>query len=367
MSRRNDDASTASRKGLKDKVLELQTRAEDIQVSISEEEKSREKLSRDKTSLVMQLVQLSADLEALQSKNSQDLEERRRLMRLHTSEKERKARSLREEVMKLERSIESQDVMELESKRIARSISALQESLDVDMSEHERVEKETRDKSFSVRMQLEEITRKTLRDLTVKFENEASEAMRKESSSAVSQNHQLRESLGTHSDHVLKVMDRHQGSIDALTNMRLQRDILEGKRKIQVARLESLEECKLEHEEILHEAQSQIAELHARNKALSRRIQKHDEATDELQQLEDASKAQRRKIQRAKAEAVRFTRKLLNEQARREAGSREVALRNVRDESDEKPKAESSVERRESDTRHVWSSSFVDNDMIYWA
>lgn len=142
------------------------------------------------------------------------------------------------------------------------------------MACYRREEDRTRSEAFNTRMQLEEISRKTLKELTLEFERKAWDAMQKESSTAVQQNQTLREQLShqnveVHSNartlgfrlkasvpnQITSLMQRHESHANTLNKARMSRTLLEQKTQMQKKRLESLESLKRDHEDIIKDGQ----------------------------------------------------------------------------------------------------------------
>lgn len=112
---------------------------------------------------------------------------------------------------------------------------------------------------LSSHVQLENMSRKTLKELNVEYERKAFAAMQLESSQANDQNLSLQNDLRDNSLQVSALMASHQEKHVALRKMRLERDLLMSATAIQETRLETLEDAKADHEEIIAGARMRLS------------------------------------------------------------------------------------------------------------
>ena len=289
----------------------LTTKADNLYRQKEEEQKQNNKLSRDKVDLIGQIATLEQSLQSDILKNAAQLrtftQRSEQLRAAKTEEVGRMAQRRRE----IEQQLGSTSVVQAEAERLRDAMQTLQDVAAAEKASNAQKEEEVKKHAFAVRKQLEELSRKTLRELTNEFEERAAKAMENESKNALQQNALLQEELAEHSAMVLRLMDEHQKKHDDLRAMRMERDLLKSQASIQAQRVESLTENKVEYEEIIAETQAQIAEIHAENQNLSEHEEMITHTVDKIALLEDERERLLMDIGKAKARALHLTRVVL--------------------------------------------------------
>lgn len=177
-------------------------------------------------------------------------------------------------------------------------------------ADNERGEEDLKKEAFNTRMLLENLSRKTLRELTQQYTLKAKAAMHQESQQALDQNETLQEDLDDRSLAVTNMMSEHHDNDNVLRKMRIERDLIVSTTALQEERLNALRDAKAEHEEIISETQSQIAELHLENKELEAKEREIQATVDEIRLSRARKLDLEQKTLVLKAEATRLTRVL---------------------------------------------------------
>jgi hypothetical protein len=294
----------------------LTNKADSLYNQKEEEEKQNTKLSRDKVQLIGQIATLERALQDLQIKNAKELQafvkkaEEQRAVRTQTVGR------MAQRKKDLEQHLGSTSIVEAEVVRLRGIVQTLQDVAAAEKASNSEKEEEVKKHAFNVRKQLEELSRKTLRELNQEFEDRAKAAMKSESENALAQNTLLSEELAEHSAMVLRLMDEHQNKHDDLRSMRMERDLLRSQVAIQAQRVEALTENKAEYEEIIVETQAQIAEVHEENRKLAEHEEMVQHSVEKLRRLEAEKDQLMVEIGKGKANALRLTRQILGERQR---------------------------------------------------
>ena len=241
----------ADKAAQEERLLELQKNLDDAETTLEEARKESEKMSRDKAGLLHQLATLEQTLVNNQEHNSATIAtlegERERL----AAEKGGTLASMGAYKRELEQNLNSNAVVEGENARLHQEMARVEADLTNDTASNEADEERLKQEAFNMRMQLENMSRKTLKELNVEYERKAFAAMQLESSQANDQNLSLQNDLRDNSLQVSALMASHQEKYVALRKMRLERDLLMSATALQETRLETLEDAKADHEEII--------------------------------------------------------------------------------------------------------------------
>mmetsp|Transcript_31726 Transcript_31726/g.83829 ORF Transcript_31726/g.83829 Transcript_31726/m.83829 type:complete len:378 (+) Transcript_31726:220-1353(+) len=312
MAKKKKGGAGADKAAQEERLLELQKKLDDAETTLEEARKESEKMSRDKAGLLHQLATLEQTLVNNQEHNSATIAtlegEREQL----AAEKGGTLASMGAYKRELEQNLNSNAVVEGENARLHQEMARVEADLTNDTASNEADEERLKQEAFNMRMQLENMSRKTLKELNVEYERKAFAAMQLESSQANDQNLSLQNDLRDNSLQVSALMANHQEKYVALRKMRLERDLLMSATALQETRLETLEDAKADHEEIIAETQTQIAELHAHNKELQNDARHFSAALEDLRDLEQRRAAVQSETARFKALSLKLTRAILS-------------------------------------------------------
>ena len=110
----------------------------------------------------------------------------------------------------LEQNLNSNEVVETENARLHQEKAQVEQDLANETASNEADEERLKQEAFNMRMQLENMSRKTLKELNVEYERKAFAAMQIESSQANDQNLSLQNDLRDNSLEVSTLMASHQ-------------------------------------------------------------------------------------------------------------------------------------------------------------
>ena len=296
---------------LGDAMRDLKRKLDEGEMMLQEEQKVRERVTREKQGMEDQLASLKQTLSQEQSKHDEVLERMERENVRRSALLAERIKNLEAHRKELEQSLHSHDLVEGEHTRLCHVVNTLKEEVGSEVKAHEEEESKLREEAFNMRMQLENVSRRTLRELDREYERRAVTQMREGSTQAANENQQLCDELAQQSESVLTLMHAQDTMTSRLHDAHIERTMLQDTSSLQANRIKSLERRHAGHETDIIAMQTRITQLHAENKELEDRELRTIAGVQQLQQLRERFKAAQRDAHHRKAATVNFVRVLL--------------------------------------------------------
>uniref|UniRef100_A0A7S2HF58 Uncharacterized protein n=1 Tax=Octactis speculum TaxID=3111310 RepID=A0A7S2HF58_9STRA len=290
---------------------QFQRKLSEANKALVEERKAREKLARDKASLLQRLSLLEQRLLSLRATNSAEV------MNLESESMQARTRAsqtledLKAKKLEFEKNLKMVVVTQKENLRLEKRIRETKMSMVAEQAVHRRTEEEQKKEAFNTRMNFESYSRQTLRKLHEEYEQRAVREMELESTNAHLNKHRLSAKLSDRTALVSDVMQRHMSQGKKFSTVRLDHEILTAEKTAQSQYLKDLEGATQGHRALIDDARAALLELKKEVRALHVQNLQRKVLESEVQKSMNRLTSSRVQAQNYKTQAYQISRQLL--------------------------------------------------------